>query len=429
MRHMVTVKFPYFARNFALLGIAILVVLVAGNLTCRATLAQTAPDKAADATATPPTDKKYDEDTVNESPTIKKNNIKVQQILSAGKFGEGDQAIFDSYYNEYILPRWSVVKNIAKLPAEFRRDLRNNLQKAKSGQVHDRLNTLALDYMNKLAVGNYHPVAQLNAMLMIGDLNADEPSAGAPTKPLPAALDVMLADVQNAKVSDAVRAAAMIGILRHVTSGIADEEAKRPLTAAMLKLAADADPPTGAASPGREWIAAQAVEALGYLGSVGQNNAVFNVMLKTLADNKLSLSTRSIAARSLGRLNYASAAGLNAGDAATTLGQFLLDACNDVSQRAATTTKPALLRNWIRLPLGDALTALTGTDDGTGKGGIKSLLRDDAQRASLDKLQKPVETLAAFLDDSKREKEDLLPQVGELRKSLDAWLKDRPQPK
>ena len=448
---MVTVKFRYLGRNSALPGASLLLVFLAGSLACQTTFAQTALGKSADqpggkkaAEATPeppkasqpapPTEQKYDEDTVNDSPASKKNGIRVQQILSAGKFNveAGDQPVFDSFYSEYLLPRWSVVKNAAKLP-DFRRELHNNLQKAKSGQVHDRLNTLILEYMNKLAVGNYHPVAQLNAMLMIGDLNVEEVPPGAAAKPLPAMLDVMLADVQKAKVSNAVRAAAMIGILRHVAAGISDEEAKRPLSAVMLKLVADVDPPAEAATAdvGREWIGAQAVETLAYLGSVGQNNAVFNAMLKTVADNKLSISTRSIAARSLGRLNYSGATGINTAEAVTALGQFLLDACNDVSRRAAATSKTALLRSWIRLPLGDVLTALTGTDDGTGKGGIKSLLRDDTQRASLDKLQKPIETLANFLDDPRRDKDkdDSLPQVDELRKALEAWLKDRPQPK
>jgi hypothetical protein len=435
MCHMVTVNVRYFDRNFALRGASLLLVFVAGILLSQTALAQPAPGavadppggkKAAEATpATPPVDKKYDEDASDES--LKKNGSRVQQILGTGKF-EGGQDVFDQFYNKYLLARWSVAKNAAELP-KMRRELHNHLAKAKSGEVHDHLNTLVLEYMNKVATGNYYPVVQLNAMLMIGDLNKDETAVGGAAKPLPAALDVMVADVQNAKVSDAVRAAAMIGILRHVATGISDEDVKKPLSIALLKLVADVDPSAGAAAPGREWICAQAIEALAYLGSVGQNNAVFNALLKTVADNKLSISTRSIAVRSLGRLNYSGAAGISAADAATAIGQFLIDACNDVPRRAAPTGKPLAVRSWIRRPLSDALTALTGADDGTGKTGIKSVTRDDSQRAPLDKLQKPIETLTTFLDDPKREKDDLQPQVDELRKALEAWLKEKPQSK
>ena len=136
---------------------------------------------------------------------------------------------------------------------------------------------------------------------------------------MPEALKVLLAAVENGKLPDAVRAAAMVGILRHAEAGIRDEDARRSLTAAMLRLTAE-DPPTGPAAPGREWILAQAVETLGLLGSVGEDDAVYKAMLKTVDDGKLRLCTRSIAAESLGQLNYAGAAGIDPSEAAATLG-------------------------------------------------------------------------------------------------------------
>ena len=236
-------------------------MFLAGIVTCKTALAQPAPAKSADpptatkaAEATPEPPKatpvspngtengtRYDQDSVNDTAAFKRNvGTKALLLLSpTEKLNAGNQAAFDQYYNEYLLARWSQVKNVSRL-LDFRRELHNNLVKARSGEVHDHLNTLALEYLNKLATGNYHPVVQVNAMLMIGDLNKEE-GVGTAAKPLPAALDVMLADVQNAKVSDAVRAEAIIGIQRHVAMGITDEEVRRPLTAAMLKLVAAAD--------------------------------------------------------------------------------------------------------------------------------------------------------------------------------------------
>ena len=66
--------------------------------------------------------------------------------------------------------------------------------------------------MKQLAAGPYHPAVQVNAMLMIGELNSVEQ----PPTPLPEALDAMIAAVQDTKLSDAVRVAALVGIERHV---------------------------------------------------------------------------------------------------------------------------------------------------------------------------------------------------------------------
>src|SRR5208337_282243 len=148
---------------------------------------------------------------------------------------------------------------IAKL-ADLRKELRNNLQKAKSGEVHDDLNAMALEYMRKLATGNYHPAVQLNAVLMIGDLNKEDVTGTGNPKPLPEALKSLIAVVQDAKNSDAIRAAALVGILRHAAAGITDEDAKTTLTTTILKLGSETDPPDGGSAVGHDWICGQALE-------------------------------------------------------------------------------------------------------------------------------------------------------------------------
>ena len=118
----------------------------------------------------------------------------------------------------------------------------------------------------------------------------------------------------------------MVGILRHAEAGIADEDVRRSLTAAMLRVTAE-DPPTGPAAPGREWILAQAVETLALLKSPGEDAAVCNALLKTTGESKLRLCTRCIAAESLGKLDYSGATGIDPMQAATTLAQLVVDAC------------------------------------------------------------------------------------------------------
>lgn len=152
-------------------------------------------------------------------------------------------------------------------------------------------------------------------------------------------------------------------------------------------------------------------------------------MLKAVGDNKLSLSTRSTAARSLGRLNYTEAAGINPMEPAAALGQFLTDACADVLRRATTTGKSLALRSWMRQPLADAAVALSGDGADESHKGIATLARDEGQRAAIDKLQKNINNLADFLDDQRHEKDDLVPPVEDLQKSLAEWLKGKPLPR
>ena len=117
------------------------------------------------------------------------------------------------------------MKTIAK-DADYRRELHSDLQMAGIGPVYDHLNTLTLEYMKKLIAGRYHPAVQANAMLMIGELNAVEQGPTTLPSPLPAALEVLVAAVGNAKLPEDIRAVAMVGIRRHAALRIEDEEAR-----------------------------------------------------------------------------------------------------------------------------------------------------------------------------------------------------------
>jgi hypothetical protein len=256
-------------------------------------------------------------------------------------------------------------------------------------------------------------------MLMIGDLYADEQRPTA----LPAALRVLVAAAENEKFSDAIRAAAMVGIQRHAALGSEDEEVRRLLTTAMLRLLTAADPPGNPAalppSPVRQWICRRAIDTLGRFGSVGENNAVFNAILKIVADIKLSLYTRSTAAETLGRLNYTGAAGINAVEAAAMLGRFVIDACNEELRQAANPNLDfVLLRRFMKQHLVAASTALEG---------IEPMLKEGEQRTFGGDLQNAVKAKIDFIDDPKTAEEDITPEVEKLKTTLEAWLPKQPK--
>ncbi len=130
----------------------------------------------------------------------KKNVGKINAMLMAGQFPAGTQteADFDDFYTKYFLAQWTHWENVNRLP-DFRGQLRSShLGRHSNGtQVHDHLNQLVLDFMSKLAAGPYCRAVRLNAMLMIGELNAVE----TPPAPLPEALKVLVATVDSDKVA------------------------------------------------------------------------------------------------------------------------------------------------------------------------------------------------------------------------------------
>ena len=125
----------------------------------------------------------YGEDPVDQT---QKNKIKdIGPTLNTGKFDNDQQKNdFDTYYKTYALPRWTQLSTLNNL-RDYHKELFSNLSRAKSGEVHDYLNKLVLDYMGKIAKSDkYHPAVRINAMLTIGDLNSVDSTLPAQNIPL-----------------------------------------------------------------------------------------------------------------------------------------------------------------------------------------------------------------------------------------------------
>ena len=262
---------------------------------------------------------------VDDEQRKKSGTLVTSTIMKLPSFGTGQQEVFDTYYQTYALARWSVPDNSPALYS-YRKELRRDLKRANSGAVHDHLNTLALNFMSKMA-GECHPAARYNAMLMIGELNGKEPSSSDPAVPLPAALPVLVAAVEDAKQMDVAKVAALVGIRRHVKLGGArDTDAARSVgDAAMAVIGAPR--PTGRSVGGHAWMNKLAAEVLGDLAAPGDNGEVATALVGMVADAAAPFIARCTAAEALGRLNYASAAGSDASKLAIPLGKLAVDAC------------------------------------------------------------------------------------------------------
>ena len=252
----------------------------------------------------------------------------IQRMLRAGNVPDDQRQTFDDYYRKYEFARWTAPDQLNQLPAR-RKDLINALRTAKISPAHDELVALTLDFLGTLASEPTprHPAARFNAMMAIGELNAQEaPRVTDNPVPLPDALPVLLGALTDANQTDAVRFAAILGLYRHAELRIADPQfVNNQLTPALLTLA-QTKTAAGRAPKGHAWLRARAIDTLGALQGVGQQNAVVKALEAIVADRDDDLLVRCAAARALGSLTYPADHGLDAWQFTSELGQLASDA-------------------------------------------------------------------------------------------------------
>jgi hypothetical protein len=372
----------------------------------------------------------YQEQTVDKD--AKGNQSIASGALTKGKFEGNDKDKFDKYYKSYFLPLWSQSKSVGNLP-KLRKQLRSELAKKSLGgsEVHDRLNEIVLESMKELVAGDFHPAVRVNAMLMIGDLNQ---SGGDNPVPLPEALTFLVASAADgSKLPDSLRTVAMVGVLRHARAKIQDDEVRKSLTLAMLRVTS-ADLPTGPAALGRAWIRMQAIETLGALKSVGDDNAVLRELLKNVTDGSLPFFVRSAAANALGELDYSSANGINAVETTVTLGQHALDLCDDelrLAKKAAddwqSARKPGEDPQLVKKPATfisrrrvlERLHAVVAV--------LKAIapLAREKDQPPVNELQETISKARGTLESRTDEDKELKSDVVDLQKKLKDWLQKR----
>lgn len=243
---------------------------------------------------------------------------------------DAQRRLLEEYYSKYALARWTLKENEGKLSdgtaRSFRRELRNDLTYPRSG-AHDALNEIALNVLQGIAKGNYHPPARYNAMLAISELNEIEPQGGDPGKPWNKTVPVMLAAVGDPQQADYVRVAALIGVLRHVRAKSLTDELRQNVTDACLRLVNATQPPAGRTPEGHAWLKAQAADILGELGRPGPKGEVLIGLGKMAGDRSTLLLARRAAIRALAKLDVAGVSPENAAAAALGVAAFVHDAC------------------------------------------------------------------------------------------------------
>lgn len=379
--------------------------LMAGADKC---LAQTAkPDAAkpaaaapaaaapADAAAAPAAEPQYDVLTPDEK--LKKNSMDVKALLRAGSVPDNRTEFFDSYYKNYFFPRWTQPENRGKLIDFRHKDLHVDLTAVRTAPgyaAHDRLVGLTVEFMTKLINGNYHPVVRVNAALCLGDLNQKEPAPTEDPVPLPQSVPLLLKAAQDPKQIDPVRVAALVGLERHARLGIANEDVRKEVVAAMAKLVVEASPQPGRSADGHAWARQQAAEVLGLLKNPGEKNAAAEALTQVVGSAETPLPVRRAAVRALGRLNYQSGSPANAAAMMSALGRMAVAACQAAKTEQGE-EKPAPDRV-LRSMLLAVKLGLKGPDD---KSGVASAAKDPAQQQAVKPIQDKLVQLTALLDE------------------------------
>jgi hypothetical protein len=351
----------------------------------------------------------------------KKEHNEVLRILREGSLGSVEKAQVETFYNQVYFAEWTqpaVRRELVQRRQDFRK---KDIGTAASDAAKLAfLNEVALKKLIAIAGDNYHPAVRVNAMLLIGDLNAKEAAgAGAtatPADPLPQALTekgALLESTENAQLPPAVRVAALVGVLRHAENAKAPPATKESIRAAMVNLVKEKKPAENNSPDGHAWLRMRAAEILGVLALAGPNNESAKELGKVIDEADAPLLLRCASARSLGRLNLAGAADLKVAEIAGALGNLTLEVCAAELARAEAANEAPSART-----LGHRTVciqvAFKGEDD---KGGIGALKAEGNDKTVLDGVSKTVLEIAGSFADENADS-DIKPKVEELEKLL-----------
>ncbi len=182
--------------------------------------------------------------------------------------GSGNPNTVNAYFGYYVPAKMTEipdgVKSITPLMKEVT-DLLGRAQRSNRPQVAAQMMKFIFDGMKKVAEGNYHPAARINALLVLSrmDSRPADNSSRTPPIPLANARPILLAQYQNVDNSDGVRAAALQGLHRHVMYGFRTipEADKATLRTAMDELL-QAEPPAGRSPEAHAYLQRFAVDIL-----------------------------------------------------------------------------------------------------------------------------------------------------------------------
>lgn len=225
----------------------------------------------------------------------------VKAVLSGDASYAQQKAIFDRWFAEVVFPAMTSTtqEGLEELP-KARRDFFNlYMRNAKSPQMVDTLSrVVAFPTLRKIAEGNYHPAARVNAIVLMGRLNSREGVRKVtPPQPLSEAFIYML---DNVLLDDTkpmyLRAATLPWIQRHVDidaqlpQGRIPPAYRQKVIDKMIAIANE--PPVPNDGGMQSFMQRQAIRVLGALREPGSSQEVANLLLTKINDDTSSIGTK-----------------------------------------------------------------------------------------------------------------------------------------
>lgn len=271
-----------------------------------------------------------------ETEATKKINRLAREVVNGQQPLAQNESSFDKYFTMYEFAKLTQTddKSLARLPKDRAAFMRNWVTQVKRPDVHDHMVQLTFRSMKDIVTKNYHPAVRYNAMLIVGDLNSQEPVfTGSTSVPLPygPALEFMMAQLRDPKQIDAVRVAALIGILRHADMNAYSQQqypatVRQDLIKQMLPLVTDKKVPAERSEEGHAWLRGRAIEVVGALGQPAYEATVVQALWNIVGDTKESLDVRFTAAAALGRMDLRAGTTLSGEELARKLADLAVEA-------------------------------------------------------------------------------------------------------
>jgi hypothetical protein len=252
----------------------------------------------------------------------------------------------DFFYG-YFFAEMTQLDKLGELDTKRVDFFKNYVMRAKA-IPHQNLVAWALQKMEEISSGNYHPAVRFNALLIVGQLNEKESGfSDDPAEPLAAALDVLIAQLEKPDQMDALQLASWIGILRHSTHALHNaaeneytilEEKKTQIRNQAIALLQQRQPPADRSSEGHVWLQRRAIEVLGTLDKNPDVPVIDEITFYT-SDENSPMSLRLTAARSLADFTFDPKTKINAVAEAHALGALAVQACRNEINRVENTRR------------------------------------------------------------------------------------------
>jgi hypothetical protein len=266
-------------------------------------------------------------------------------VSNPAGFGASEQQVTD-YLSKVFFPAMTGFTDEALMKlADARRWIRDQTAKAGNASARQYLIEETYKYGRGMARGNFHPAVRYNAVLMLGELDQQQPTATAAAVPLTKATQELLELIEQEKfnkiiVPESVKLGALIGLERHSRLGI-DPSLKDPTTTAMIKVAGSATP-EDVDSNVHDWVRRTAAQVLANQYKAGPTKPVQAALSALIADKQVGFDERCATAAALKRITYPANADIDGAAATNALGQLALDVVTDAAKLAREYQKEAI---------------------------------------------------------------------------------------